>query len=268
MHVSYHTYNSWYLIKYVKDDNLIKYWTSCIPVCLKWLQVFVTSPQPQPTRVHFPCEVKLASNKPIVDQSLIHWRALHRNTTLIVITNEPKGFPPPHRGEINSFMCVITFSACHPAACQGTVTPTACWESWWARVRGRWRRRRRESSASGREGRSWRNAPAPRRCYRPSLSRWLRSNQRLSTRCGTSTLCCEYSSLTSIRVLDMVMCVTCRIHSYICFTLTPKLLVMRPVQRIVISVEGLRCLLSVFTHGDDNAINDYPVFLVVLFTVK
>lgn len=112
---------------------------------------------------------------------------------------------------------MITFSTCHPAACQGTATPTACWESWWARARGRWRRKRRESSASGRERRSWRNAPAPRRCYLPGASRWLRSNQRLSTQCGMSTLCCEYSRF--IPALDIVACVICRIHCFICFTL-------------------------------------------------
>ncbi len=141
------------------------------------------------------------SNKPVVNQSLIHWRALHQNTTLTVITNEPKGFPPlvaSSSGQDKQFHArVITFSACHPAAWQGTATLTACWESWWARVRGRWRRRRRESSASGSEGRSWRSAPAPRRCCLRSVSRWLRSNQRLSTQCVTSTLCCEYSTLTS-----------------------------------------------------------------------
>lgn len=81
----------------------------------------------------------------------------------------------------------------HLPACQGTATPTACWESWWARARGRWRRRRSGSSASGRGRRSWRNAPAPRRCCPPGASRWPRSSRRLWTRCGTSTLCCEYS---------------------------------------------------------------------------
>lgn len=161
-------------------------------------------------------------------------------------------------------MYVLTFSTCHPGACQGTATPTACWESWWVRVRGRWRRRRKESSASGREKRSWRNAPAPRRCYLPSVSRWLRSNRRLSTQCGTNTLCCEYSRLTFLRVLDMVICETCRIHSFISFTPTTK-----AVSYVTSAAHchlcgritrGLRCLLSLFTHGDDNSINDFPVF--------
>lgn len=87
------------------------------------------------------------------------------------------------------------FALCHVAAGQGTATPTACWESWWARAPGRWRRGRRESSASGRGRRSWRNAPAPRRCCPPGASTWPRSNRRPSIRCGTSTLCCECSTL-------------------------------------------------------------------------
>ena len=183
------------------------------------------------------------------------------NTTLTVIVNEPEGFlflllQQHHQGDINGFTRrTITFSTCRPVACQGTATPTACWESWWARAPGRWRRRKRESSASGRERRSWRNAPAPRRCYLPGASRWLRSNRRLWTRCGTSTLCCEYSSLTLIiKVLDMLICATCRIHSFICFTLTTKAVSQAgPVQHVVIPVEGWRsrCLLSELTHGED-----------------
>lgn len=74
---------------------------------------------------------------------------------------------------------------------QVTVTPTACWESWWAKAPGKRRRRRRGSSASGRGGKNWRNAPVPRRCCLPGASRWPRSSRRLSTRCGTSTSCCE-----------------------------------------------------------------------------
>lgn len=79
---------------------------------------------------------------------------------------------------------------------QGIATLTACSESYWATAPGRWRRRRSESSASERGGRSWRNAPAPRRCYLPGVSRWPRWSRRLWTRCGTSTLCCECSLLT------------------------------------------------------------------------
>ena len=160
-------------------------------------------------------------------------------------------------------MC-LTFSSRHPASCQVTATPTACWESWWARARGRWRIRRRESSASGRGRRSWRNAPAPRRCYPPGVSRWPRSNRRLSTRCGTSTLCCEYSRLTSIRKLAAVKCVW-RGGFTVSFASRwrTKLWFMWPVQHIVISPvedKASRCLLSVFTHRQESSIHDFPVF--------
>lgn len=161
---------------------------------------------------------------------------------------------------------MITFSLCHPAACQGTATPTACWESWWARARGRWRRRRRESSASGRERRSWRNAPAPRRCYPPGASRWLRSNQRLSTQCGKSTLCCEYSSF--VRLLGMVICVICRIHSFIYFTLTAKAvsLISAALCHLCegIKDQGVYCphLLTVVAN---DSTTDFSCFLTVCF---
>lgn len=107
-------------------------------------------------------------------------------------------------------------------ACQGTATPTACWGSCWDRAHGRPRRRRRGSSALESGGRSWRNVPALRKCYLPGVSRWLRSNRRHSTQCGMSTFYCELNALTFFRVADMLICVKWGIHSFICFTLTPK----------------------------------------------
>lgn len=138
-----------------------------------------------------------------------HWWALCQNTPLIVIGNEPKVFRPPaaitapsrRRPWTALRVCGLTFSVRHSVACQGTATPTACWESCWARARGRRRRRKSGSSASGRERRSWRNAPAPRRCYLQGASRWPRSNRRRSTPCGRSILSCEYKPFS--RAPDM-----------------------------------------------------------------
>lgn len=101
-------------------------------------------------------------------------------------------FPKPSHWQTPDYW---PFPVCHhPVARQGTATPTACWESWWARARGRRRRRRSASSVSGSGRRSWRSVPAPRRCCPPGASRWLRSSPRRWTRCGTSTLSCEYSN--------------------------------------------------------------------------
>lgn len=156
---------------------------------------------------------------------------------------------------------MITFSVCHPIASQGIATPTACWESLWVRARGRWRKRKKESLASGRERRSWRNAPAPKRCCLPSVSRWLRSNQRLSTQCGMSTLFCEYSSVTFIKVLNTMICVTCRIHSFICLTLT--------VKAVGYVTSAAHCLCGRITNGprclwwgEDDFIHSFSYFML------
>lgn len=126
---------------------------------------------------------------------------------------------------------------------QVTVTPTACWESWWGRALGRPRRRKRGSLASGRGERSWRNVPAPKRCYLPGVSMWPKSNRRLWTRCGMRILCCEYEAVFWHFQKGTAQDDTRHVQEFSVFT--PKLLVMWPVLHVGIPVKvELICFLS------------------------